>query len=129
MSAHTYINGFSGTLTLAAATLDIESWTLTVTGEAVDTTNTGDGGWESNITGAKAWEVSCKTFWDSAAVPTGAAGFTPGTSGTLTLNVGSSGKTYTGSARITQISIENPVKGVVGFSVTLKGNGALTFAS
>jgi len=126
---HTFINGFGGTVTFAAYTLDVESWTLNQSGEAVDTTNTGDAGWESNILGAKSWEGSCKTFFDTSSVPTGADGLIGGAAGTATFNVGSSGKSYTGSIRITQIAIENPVKGVVGFSLNFKGNGPLTFAS
>jgi predicted secreted protein len=102
---------------------------LNVTGEAVDTTNTGDAGWESNILGAKAFEGSCKTFWDSAASPTGAPGFVAGARGTITLSVGGSGKSYTGTVQITQITVENPVKGAVAFSFNFKGSGALTYAS
>jgi predicted secreted protein len=129
MSAHTFVNGFGGTAVFSAATMDVDTWTLSVNGEAVDTTNTGDAGWESNILGAKSFEGSFKTYFDTSAVPTGAAGFTAGARGTITLNVGSSGKTYTGTVQLTQISIENPVKGVVGFSCNFKGSGALTYAS
>ncbi len=127
--SHSYINGFGGSILFASANLDVESWSLNVSGESVDTTNTGDGGWESNILGAKAFEGSCKTFWDSAAVPTGAAGFVAGARATIALSVGGSGKTYTGSVQITQLTVENPTKGVVAFSFNFKGSGSLTFAS
>ena len=68
-------------------------------------------------------------FWVCAPVPTGTAGFVAGARGTVTFNVGSSGKTYSGSIQLTQISIENPTKGVVGFSFNFKGSGPLTYAS
>ena len=126
---HTYINGFGGSITFASASLDVESWSLNVSGEAVDTTNTGDAGWESNILGAKSFEGSCKTFWDSVAVPTGAAGFTAGARGTINLSVGNSGKSYSGTVQITQVTIENPVKGAVAFSFNFKGSGPLAYAS
>jgi hypothetical protein len=127
--SHTFINGFGGSLQLATNSLDVESWSLTVNGEALDTTNSGDAGWSSYILGARSWEGSCKTFWDSAAVPTGAPGFTAGAQGTITLNVGSSGKSYTGTVQLTQVSIENAAKGVVTFGVNFKGSGPLTYAS
>lgn len=125
----TYINGFGGTITFGGtpASLPVESWTLNINAEAIDTTNTADAGWESNILGCKSWDGSLKTFWDTAAVPTGAAGFTPGNRATITLPVGSSGKSYTGTCQLTKIGTENPVKGVVGFSIDFKGSGALTY--
>lgn len=127
--SHTYLNGFGGTFVLGANTLDVDTWTLNAEGEALDTTNTGDAGWMSNILGAKSWDGSLKTFWDSAAVPTGAAGFTAGARGTVTLNVGGSGKSYSGTIQITKITVENPTKGVVAFNLDFKGSGALTYAS
>lgn len=126
---HTFTNGFGGSITFAQATLDVESWDLTITAEALDTTNTGDGGWESNILGCKAWEGSCKTWFDTAAVPTGAAGFIAGARGTFTFPVGESAKVYTGTAQITSIAIENAAKGAVTFNINFKGYGALTYAS
>ncbi len=129
MAAHTYVNGFGGSITFAAANLDVESWSLNVTGEALDTTNTGDAGWESNILGAKAFDGSCKAFWDSAATPTGAADFIAGARATITLPVGGTGKNYTGTVQITKVGIENPVKGVVTFDFDFKGSGILTYAS
>lgn len=126
---HTYVNGFGGSVQFAAYTLDVESWSLNVNGEAVDTTNTGDAGWESNILGAKSFEGSCKTYWDSASVPTGIAGLLAGSRGTATFNVGSTGKSYVGSIQLTQITVENPVKGAVAFNLNFKGTGALTYAS
>ena len=127
--SHSFVNGFGGSITFSSQTLDVESWSLNVSAEAVDTTNTGDAGWESNILGAKSFEGSCKTFFDTAAVPTGTPGFLPGTRATITLPVGSSGKSYSGTVQITQVSIENPTKGVVSFSLNFKGSGALTYAS
>jgi hypothetical protein len=127
--SHTFVNGFGGNVQLGSTNLDIDTWSLNVNGEAVDTTNTGDAGWESNILGAKSFDGNFKTYWDSAAIPTGAAGYTAGARATLTLNVGSTGKTYVGTAQLTKVTIENPVKGVVGFSCDFKGSSSLTYAS
>lgn len=129
MTAHSYVNGFGGSITFASTVLDVESWSLNVMGEALDTTNTGDAGWETNILGAKSFEGSAKTFWDSAAVPTGVAGFVAGARGTFVFPVGNSGKSYTGNLQITQLTVENPVKGVVAFNFNFKGTAALQYAS
>lgn len=124
-----FINGFGGTFVFSAATLNVKKWELKGSGEAVDTTNVGDSGWESNILGAKSWEGSADASWDSAAVPTGAAGFLNGARGTLTLNVGGSGKSYAGTAQITEIGVGNDAKTDVTFTVSFKGSGPLTYAS
>jgi predicted secreted protein len=123
--AHAYINGFGGSAQFGLYVLDVESCTLHISGEAVDTTNTGDNGWESNILGAKAFEGSCKTFWDAASIPTSV--LQAGERGTLTLAVGDSGHEYVGEVQITSLSIENPTKGVVSFSLNFKGSGELTY--
>jgi hypothetical protein len=127
--SHTYVNGFGGSVTFGSATLDVESWSLKVNADAVDTTNTGDAGWDSNILGSKNWEGSGKTFFDSAAVPTGTAGFTAGARATGTFPIGSTGKSYTGSIQLTSIGFDNPAKSVVGFTFDFKGTGPLTYAT
>src|SRR5688572_29777341 len=126
----TYINGFGGNFAVGANTLPIESWSLNVNAEALDTTNTGDAGWESNITGAKSAEGSVKAYWDSAANPmTAPLSILAGSTATAILNIGSSGKSFTVPARITQVTVENPVKGVVPFNFSFKANGSITYPS
>lgn len=125
----TYINGYSGKIQLGANNLDITDWTLNVNADLPETTNTADAGWQSFILGAKGFEGSFKTFWDSSAVPTGAAGFVAGATGTLTLLVGNTGKSYVGTVFLTQVSIENAPKAAVAFNVTFRGTGSLTYAS
>lgn len=129
MSITTPINGYGGDIVFASATLSVADWEMSISGEAVDTTNSGDSGWESNILGAKSFEGSAKTYWDQSAVPTGAAGFTAGARGTGTFKVGNSGKTYVGTIQLTNIKVANPVKGVVGFDISFKGSSSLTYAS
>jgi predicted secreted protein len=124
--AHTFVNGFGGSVTLGSATYDVTDWSLTVNAEAVDTTNTGDAGWESNILGAKSWEGSAKSFWDSAADPAGTA-FAAGVRATITLLVAATGKSYSGSCQLVADNIENPVKGAVAFGFNFKGTGPLTY--
>jgi hypothetical protein len=126
--AHTFINGFSGTVLCAAYALDITEWSCDVEVEILDTTNTGDLGWQTNINGCKKATGSVKTFWDTAAVPTGAANanIQNGTSVTLTLNIGNSGRSIIVPARVGKITVSNPVKGVVPFEFTYESTGVCT---
>lgn len=124
-----YINGFGGNITFAGQALDVAEWEITATGEAVDSTNTGDGGWDSNILGSKAWEASCKAYYDSAAVPTGAAGYVNGARGSATFLEGNTAKAYSGTVQIVSIKPTNVVKGINSFDVSFKGSGSLTFTS
>lgn len=122
--SHTYISGFGGSVTFNSTTLDVESWSAAVSAEALDTTNTGDAGWESNITGVKKLEGSFKTFWDSATDPY--VTFTAGASSTMTLPFGNSGKSFSFTARLTKVSSENAAKGVCTFECDFISNGAVT---
>jgi predicted secreted protein len=129
LTTPTYVNGFGGNAQFAAFVLVVESWSLNISTEALDVTTTGSAGWEQNIAGTSNAEGSCKTFFDTTSSPTGAAGLIPGTAGTLTLNIGSSGKAFVLPVRITQVGTENPTKGVVTFNLSFKSNGVVTFAS
>lgn len=122
---HTYVNGFGGSVAWASGTVDVESWSLNINAEALDTTNTGDAGWESNILGAKSFDGSCKVFGEGA----NAALFIPGTRGSITFNVGTTGKNYVGTVQLTKATIENSAKGVVTYACDFKGTGPLTFNS
>ena len=126
---HAYINGFGGSIVFGTGTLavdlDVDSWSLNITAEAVSTTNTGDAGWDSNILGAMAFEGTAKAYWDSADIPT--TSIKAGDRGDITLNVGDSGHDYSGEVQITSVAIENPVKGAVGFSLNFTGSGPLTY--
>lgn len=125
----TYLNGQSGSVSIASTVLPVESWTSNITCEALDVTTTGSAGWMQFIAGIKGGEVQVKTFWDSSAVPTGTVGVTPGASVSLTLTIGSSGKTITGTALVTSIDHENAAKGVVNFNFSAKFTGTITLPS
>ncbi len=124
----TFLNGQSGNITIGTSSLVVEGWTISINGEALDVTNTGSGGWAENITGIKDAEITAKTFWDSAAMPTSSPySLQPGNTATMVLAIGASAKSFSVPARITNIKVENPAKGVIPFEVTAKSNGAVTF--
>lgn len=131
--AHTFWNGFSGTVLVGAFTLDITEWSGDVETEVLDTTNTSNYdsgtalGWQSNINGVSKMSGSVKTYFDSLNIPTGAtAGIKNGASVTLTLNIGGTGKTIICPARISKISVGNNVKQVISFEFSYESNGVVT---
>jgi len=131
------MNGFSGTVLCDAATLDITEWTCDVETEILDTTNTGDydivtaRGWQSNINGVSKATGTVKTYWDTAAVPTSTTtvNIKNGSTATLTLNIGRSGRTIVMPVRVGKITVNNPVKGVIPFEFTWESNGVVTLPS
>jgi hypothetical protein len=122
---HSYVNGFGGSITFNSNTIDVETWGLNINAEALDTTNTGDAGWESNILGAKSFAGSCKVFGEAA----NAALFIAGTRASINFPVSVTGKTYAGTVQLTKVGIENGAKGVVAYNCDFKGSGALTYNS
>lgn len=124
MAASSFINGFGGSISFATHTMVVESWSLTIKADALETTHTGSAGWEEFILGAKGWEGSCKANLDIGNTPT--VNFAAGLTGTLLLPLGGQVSNYTGSALITQVAVENAAKGVVTYNISFKGNGALT---
>lgn len=124
----TYVSGMGGCITFNSTTLPVEKWSLNINAEALDTTTCNDSGWETNILGIKGAEGSLTTFWDSAAQPTSSPlSMTAGTRATLILSIGNTSKSFSMTAQVTQVSVENAAKGVVTFSVNFKASGSVTY--
>jgi hypothetical protein len=124
----TFKNGFSGNVLVGAYSLAVTEWNCDFEVEILDTTTTGDSGWQTNINGCKKATGTVKTFFDTAAVPTGATGpnLQNGTSVTLTLKIADTTSVCIVPARIGKVSIGNPVKGVVSFEFPFESNGVCT---
>jgi hypothetical protein len=136
MAANTFLNGFSGTVLAASYALDITEWDCDIETEILDTTNTSgyDSGtaraWQTNINGVSKATGSVKTYYDSGNVPTGATvNIRNGTSVTLQLNIGNTGKSIAMTARVGKVTINNPVKAVVPFEFTFESTGIVTLPS
>ena len=122
----TYLAGYEGSVTIASADAHITKWELTDRNGLVETTNTGDAGWESYIAGVSGADLTYDAFFDSTNVPSTAIGLVSGASLAHTLKVGTSGLTFTCTALIESVKYTNEVKGGVSFTVTGKVSGALT---
>lgn len=122
-----YVNGQGGTMTIGSATLPVDTWTINVTAEALDTTTTADSGWANFIVGIKGADITAKTWFDTSTVPTGATpNIVNGASATFVLPIAGSAHQFSCTAIITQISVENAAKGAVTFSLNAKATGVVT---
>ena len=105
----------------------MKTWTLTVKNKIAETPNTGSS-YMTRISGLNDWTVEVDAYWDLNQVPTDPLkdSILVGKTGTVTLNIGSTAKTYSGSCIVEQAVTKNDVEDKIGFTFTLQGNGALT---
>lgn len=125
MATHT---GNEGVLKIGANTMaEVKSFTVTETADTAEDTAKGDD-WRTFKTTFKSWTGEVEVHWDETDT-TGQEACTIGAEVTVGLYFegDASGDTYhTGSAIITERSIESPDDGIVSMKLSLKGNGALT---
>lgn len=122
-------HGKNGKVKLSTSNLvgELTRWRVTKTVATSDSTAQGDS-WQTHNTGIPAWSAEIEGWYD----PTDS-------NGQATITVGasldcdfyhdgdSSGKTYeSGTATVTDVTIESAMDGTNKFSATLQGNGALT---
>src|SRR4051812_45607611 len=102
-----FSNGFGGNIAVASNNYQVENWSVDHQCEILDTTTTGDGGSQTNIAGCKKSVITFKTFYDPT-VNTFASpfDFDPGNTAVLTLKIGSTGASWTGTFRIGSAKME-----------------------
>ena len=69
-----FTNGFGGTVTAGSLTLSVENWSGDIECEALDTTSTADGGFQTNIAGVKKGDITVHTYYDSSVAYAGTFG-------------------------------------------------------
>lgn len=116
------VAGKNGSVTFTGLTAGIRSWSLTYSGEVVDTTKYSDSGKRTFIGTVSTWSATVSGFFDTAntAVPLDSA--------SLTLTV-TSGETYAGTAIMTGMNPGSTVDGVTTCEWTFQGTGTLTITS
>ena len=105
----------------ATETAGIKSWTLDYTVDVLETTDFDDAGVKSYVVGCSGWSGTFEGLKDG--VPLGLAG----TAVNIALKeTQTSTQKWTGSAFITGVSANTSNDGVVTYSYTFQGTGALT---
>ena len=109
--------------------------TLTITQDAPDTTTKDSAGWKENLDdGNRGWEMSASgllTFDAANTAPDDLAdSILNNTSNTLKFTTGETGDVeYSGTGKLTSISMNSPQNAPPSFEVTYLGNGALIKAT
>jgi predicted secreted protein len=132
-----YVMTAPSTYTLVGA---LRSVSLTINGEVIDASHAGSGAWRNRLAGMKDWSISGGTVllmdltadgFDPAfsALKTAAQGTTLGSNVIGVQILYPDGSKDTGTAIISEFGLEAPHDDVAEGSVTLDGNGPLTFTA
>lgn len=127
------LSGKAGSVSLGttpATVVGVTNWSLTYTGEALESTGMDSSGVKTYIPGLTGWSGSCSGHWDTAEAKF--VGETPGirpgaAAATASLLLSATGgNLYSGSAIITSFGVTAAVDGLVDFTIEFQGTGALT---
>jgi predicted secreted protein len=118
--------GMGGSITVGSGTFPVSEWSLNVSNDSQDVTDTGSNGWVATLAGVNSAELSFRAWWGSGPSVLSTA-FAIGTSVTASLAIGSGSEAITGNFIVSGFTFTNNAKSTVEFQVTAKSNGAITF--
>ena len=119
-----HVAGKAGQVDAASEVAGIKSWTLDYTADTLETTDFADVGVKTYVIGGSGWSGSFEGFKDGAPLPIAGAAVTIKLYESQTAN-----QFWTGSAFITGISVNTSHDGIVTYSYSFQGTGALTVAA
>jgi hypothetical protein len=120
-------SGVGGKATVGAADINITSWELTLTGRLAETTHSGSLGVATRQKVLEEGRGSFEAPWDDVQVPDTDIALGPGDTGTMTLIAGASGKFFSFSFIIEELTtMNNAQNDVVRYRVSFFTNGAIT---
>lgn len=119
-----FYSGKSGSVNIAGTTQPLTDWSADMKVEVIETTNFGSGGVATNEAGIASIEISANGPYD------GSAGASPGDSAIFILSTSSAvgAPSFTVTARISSIKIDQSVKDVAKISYSATSNGTFTVA-
>jgi hypothetical protein len=122
-----FVRGNGGQALFGANTLKVITWQGSFRNRLAETTNSGTNGLATWFPTVSEGDGSMECLLDDTELPDTDFGMTRGASGTLRLDLGNSGKFYTGTALIEDLVMKvNNVQDVVKFDVRFKYSGTLT---
>ena len=119
-----HIAGTAGQVDAASNVTGIKSWTLDYTVDTLESTDFADVGVKTYLIGGSGWSGSFEGFKDGAPLPLAGAAVSIALKESQTAT-----QKWTGSAFITGMSINTSMDGIVTYSYTYQGTGALTVAT
>lgn len=120
-----HIHGKGGDIDVSGSVTGARNWTITYTGDTVETTDYADAGVKTFIAGLTGWTVTYEVVKDGA--PPQAMNASVSFSFEEIANDGSA--VWTGTAIVDSIGAATPVDGVVVYTYGATGTGALTAAT
>ena len=120
------ISGRGGTLTLNSVIWHATQWSADITAEALETTDSSSASYREYIEGLVSGTVSADFNLVTTALPHSNAGWRRGATSAVSLQIGDSAKTLTGSILVTQVSYRNDVRGMASGSVRGNFTGTIT---
>lgn len=118
--------GKNGSLSIgAAAVAQLRNWNLETAADPLEHSVIGNQ-WREYVASMSGWQVSVEGYYDTT--DTGQGGLSLGTEVAVDLKpaVASGEKEYTGQAIVTAFNETAAFDGIVEFTATLQGTGALT---
>lgn len=117
------VSGKNGSVSFTGASGSIHSWTISLVGDALETTDFDDSsGGRSYIPGLTGWSGSFDAYYSTGNTSV------PGTSATGTVILRTTTGTvglFTGDIIITGTDVTTPIDGIVTQSYTFQGTGAV----
>lgn len=118
--------GMGGSITVGALTVPVSEWSISVSDDTQETTDTGSGGWVSRLSGVNSAEVTFRAFWDDTGALLSTT-FNIGVTVTAVLAIGASGDNISFPGIVSAFTITNNAKTPIEFQGTILSNGAPTF--
>lgn len=120
--------GMSGSVMVGSAVYPVTEWNIALSNDVQDVTDTGSAGWQELLAGVNSAESTFTAFWGSSAALLSTA-FAIGTTVAIILNIGNTGKSFTGTFLIKTFSLKNNAKTPIEFSCTGGSTGSVTMPS
>lgn len=119
------LTGMGGNITVSATAYPVSNWSINVTNDVQEVTDTGSAGWAAFLAAVSGAELTFTAFHGAAGTAY-ATTFAQGATVAASLAIGSGGSTVGGSFIVSSYTITNDAKTPVEFQCTAKLTGALT---
>ena len=115
-----FYSGKSGSVSIAATVYPLSEWSMEVASEALDTTNFGSTGYQTNEAGITSATITASGPYS------GSSPAVIGASAAFILKYDSVASGFTVTARITNISVSTSARGVGQINITATSNGSFS---
>ena len=112
--------GKNGSVSIGGTTQPLTSWSMEVQSEPIDVTNFSSSGFAESEAGITSANITCSGPYD------GSSGATVGATAAFVLKYEQVGAGFTVTARVTNVSINDEVRGVAQVNITAQSTGSFS---